>query len=406
MDYSQAKKLLSEHGQTQLLDYYAELSEGERADLICQIASLDFGLLDGIGNTGTRKIGKLSPVQTLGVAEVEKNRAAYYAAGIDALNKGLVAAVLLAGGQGTRLGSDKPKGMFDIGVTRELSIFAQQFENIKQVTANLKTPFDVFVMTSDINDADTRLFFKEKHYFGYPEEKIHFFTQDMSPTCSFDGKIYLEEKGKIFLSPNGNGGWYSSLMGSPAGKAVREGDIKWLNVYSVDNVLQRICDPVFIGATLINGTDCSSKVVKKANAAERVGVLCIEDGKPAIVEYYEMPEDLASATGADGELIFGYGVTLNYLFKVDKLDAILENRLPVHLSKKVIPHIINGEKVHPDEPNGYKLEILVLDMIKLMDSCLAVEVVREREFAPVKNRTGVDSVDTARELLRKNGIII
>ncbi|MCD8372578.1 MAG: UDPGP type 1 family protein [Clostridia bacterium] len=404
MDYTQTLKLLEKHGQTHLLDYFYELDEDERACLLNQIENIDFAMLDTACHSSGREIGNLSPVKTLSVPEVEKARGGFKAAGYQALNQGKVAAVLLAGGQGTRLGSDNPKGMYNIGVTRELSIFAQQFENIKEVTNCLKQPFDVFVMTSDINDAATRRFFKEKNYFGYPEDKIHFFIQDMAPTCSFVGKIYLEEKGKVSLSPNGNGGWYSSLIGSDIGHYIADNGIEWLNVYSVDNVLQRICDPVFIGATLKFCVDCSAKVVKKANPYERVGVLCLEDGKPAIVEYYEMPEDLAAETDENGELRFGCGVTLNYLFKVEKLNSILKKRMPVHLSKKVIPHIDGGVKVKPEQPNGYKFELLVLDMIKMMDNCLAVEVVREREFAPVKNKTGADSVDTARELLIKNGV--
>ncbi|MCD8040036.1 MAG: UDPGP type 1 family protein [Clostridia bacterium] len=404
MNFDEAKELLAGHGQQHLLNYYGELDAKGQAELLNQIASIDFSLLSGIGSGGGRVIGKLEPVQTLSIADVEQSKKQFMSAGINALNGGKVAAVLLAGGQGTRLGSDNPKGMYNIGVTRELSIFEQQFENIKQVTALTTQPFHIFIMTSCINDGATRKFFAEKNYFGYPQNMVHFFVQDMAPTCDLNGKIYLEEKGRVSLSPNGNGGWYSSLLGSGVGHIVEESGIEWLNVYSVDNVLQRICDPVFIGATLMHGADCSSKVVKKANAAERVGVLCLEDGKPAIVEYYEMPEDLAAATDKNGELVFGYGVTLNYLFKVQKLNGILTNKLPVHLSKKVIPHIENGVTVKPDQPNGYKLELLVLDMIKLMDSCLAVEVEREREFAPVKNKTGADSVDTARELLIKNGV--
>ena len=206
------------------------------------------------------------------------------------------------------------------------------------------------------------------------------------------------------MSPNGNGGWYSSLIKNGDGEILSREGIEWLNVYSVDNVLQRICDPVFIGATLKSGCNCSAKVVKKVSPEEKVGVLCMEDGKPAIVEYYEMPQDIASLRRPDGELKFAYGVTLNYLFKVELLNKTIDKTLPVHLSLKKIPYISGGVKVKPEEPNGYKFEYLVLDMIKLMENCLAVEVVREKEFAPVKNRTGVDSVDSARALLAKNGV--
>ena len=402
MNYDKALALLKKEGQEHLLEYYGELSAERQKSLLAQIEGIDFSCFKHLGDA-VRGIGKLSPVPAVTVSETERRRAEFEEAGISLLKQGKVAAVLLAGGQGTRLGSDKPKGMFDIGVTRELTIFACQFANIMQVVKAAGRHFHIFIMTSVINDADTREFFRRKNFFGYPEEKVHFFVQDMAATCDFNGKAFLEEKWKISTSPNGNGGWYASLVGSPVGKIIKEEGIEWLNVYSVDNVLQRICDPVFIGATILNGANCSSKVVRKVTPEERVGVLCMEDGVPAIVEYYEMPEELAAERDKDGNLKYAYGVTLNYLFRADLLEKTVHNKLPVHLSKKKIPHIEGGVHVVPEQPNGYKFELLVLDMIKLMGSCLAVEVVRERGFAPVKNRTGTDSVESARELLRLNG---
>ena len=404
MDILEARRLLSEHGQQQLLDYYEELSEGEQASLLRQISEVNFSAFHGLKAGGARKLGELSPVPAVTVSEIEAHRDEYRALGLSALRAGKVAAVLLAGGQGTRLGSDGPKGAFDIGITRKLSIFGQQFANIADVTREAGVYFHVFVMTSELNDAATRKFFAENDFFGYPAEKIHFFVQDMAPSCDVHGKILLSEKGRIASSPNGNGGWYASLVRSGDGRILESEGIEWLNVYAVDNVLQRICDPVFVGATIKSGFGCGAKVVKKVSPDEKVGVLCLEDGVPAIVEYYEMPPETAAQRRPDGELKFAYGVILNYLFNVQLLSRTLEKRLPVHLSFKKIPHIENGQLVTPESPNGYKFEYLVLDLIKLMGSCLAFEVVREREFAPIKNRTGVDSVESARALLEKNGV--
>lgn len=404
MDLQKAEALVAEYGQEQLLKYYGELSEEQRASLLKQIEELDFSVLGNLSGSDEESLGELSPADALSVEQIDERRQEFSEKGIAALREGKVAAVLLAGGQGTRLGSDAPKGTFNIGVTRELSIFGQQMNNIKQVTEQTGSLFHIFVMTSDINDKATRDFFEEKDYFGYDREKIHFYVQDTAPTCSFDGKIYLEEKDKISCSPNGNGGWYASLIKAGYGGMLKENGIEWLNVYAVDNVLQRICDPVFIGATLESGCACSGKVVKKACPEERVGVLCKKNGLPAIVEYYEMPAALAEQRDADGELTYRYGVILNYLFSVDKLNEIYRQKLPCHLAKKAIPHIENGEKVTPKDPCGYKFETLAVDIVKLMGSCLGFEVVREREFAPVKNRTGVDSVDSARALLALNGV--
>ena len=186
---------------------------------------------------------------------------------------------------------------------------------------------------------------------------------------------------------------------------VKNEGIEWLNVFAVDNVLQRIADPCFIGAVIESGRVSGAKVVAKAAPEEKVGVLCLEDGKPSIVEYYEMTDEMLNQREPDGSLSYNYGVILNYLFRVDKLNSTLSVKLPLHRAFKKIKYMNDkGEVVVPMEPNAYKFETLVLDMVKLQDDCLAYEVDRSKEFAPVKNKTGVDSVDTAQELLRANGI--
>ena len=174
-------------------------------------------------------------------------------------------------------------------------------------------------------------------------------------------------------------------------------------MFAVDNVLQRIADPIFVGATIASGLNCGAKVVRKCNPYERVGVLCLENGLPSVIEYYEMTEELKNER-KNGELVYRHGVILNYLFNVRALDSAVNGKLPYHLAEKAIPHMENGERITHSKPCGYKFEKLVVDMVKLMGSGIAFEVEREREFAPVKNATGTDSVETARELLIKNGV--
>ena len=186
---------------------------------------------------------------------------------------------------------------------------------------------------------------------------------------------------------------------------VRELGVEWLNVFAVDNVLQKIADPVFVGAVLEHGCVCGAKVVAKADPNEKVGVLCLEDGKPSIVEYYEMTDEIIHSRDESGKLLYNYGVILNYLFQVDTLVKIVNQNLPLHVVEKKIPYINeDGEYVKPEQPNGYKFETLVLDMIHMMDNCLSFEVERDKEFAPIKNATGVDSLESARNLMKKNGI--
>ena len=404
MDYQRAKLYLEKRGQAHLLDYYDELSEEDKKTLLSDIENTNFSAVSNLSKTSTKR-GKITPINAVTLADIKRRFSQFESVGLDFIAQGKVGAVLLAGGQGSRLGFNGPKGKFNIGVTRYLSIFEQQMVNIAEVTDKVGRHFHLFIMTSVANHDETVKFFEDSDYFSYPRDMVHFYIQDVAPTCSYDGKVFLDQKHRVSLAPNGNGGWYSSLVNSGLARIMERDNIEWLNVYSVDNVLQRICDPIFIGATILKGCRCGAKVVRKVSAEEKVGVLCNENGKPSIIEYYEMPENLKNKR-KKGELVYRYGVTLNYLFNVHDLKLTLSGKLPYHLADKAIPHMENGERVTPDKPCGYKLETLVVDMVKLMGSCLAFEVDREREFAPVKNAEGNDSVATARALLEKNGVIL
>lgn len=410
MTFEKAQTLLEKYNQEHLLDFYDELSSTEQVDLLNQIEKLDFSLLDSLKseNIASAKKGKIEPLEkAVTIADIQHNIEEYRNIGIDEIKKGRVAAVLLAGGQGTRLGFDKPKGMFNIGINKELYIFECLINNLMDVVNTVGVWIPLLIMTSEKNNEDTVNFFKEKNYFGYNSDYISFFVQDMAPSVDFDGKIYLESKSRISLSPNGNGGWFSSIVRAGLLDKLKSDGVKWLNVFAVDNVLQRIADPAFIGAVIKSGSQSGSKVVAKSNPAERVGAMCLENGMPSIIEYYELTEEMANQRMEDGELAYRFGVTLNYLFRMDKLEDINKVKLPVHIVKKKIPHIDkNGCKINSEEPDGYKFETLILDMIHMYDSCLPYEVERRKEFAPVKNAEGVDSVDTARELLTENGVEI
>lgn len=407
MNYEQTKSLLEKYGQTQLLKYYDELDDSQRESLLKQIGEIDFGLLDLVkeGESVTEK-GIITPLDdAVSVRDIEENKEKYTTIGVDAIKQGKVAALLLAGGMGTRLGSDKPKGMYNIGETKDVFIFEMLVRNLMDVVNQTGAWIPLYIMTSEKNNDDTVNFFKEKNYFGYDPDYVDFFVQEMAPAATFDGKIYLEEKDRVSTSPNGNGGWFISFVKAGLCEKAKAKGVEYINIFAVDNVCQRMADPCFVGAMIDGGYRCASKVVAKANPEEKVGVLCLEDGKPSIVEYYELTEDMRYETKEDGELAYKYGVILNYLFTIEDLEKNLENNLSVHIVKKKISYIDdNGNIIKPEIENGYKFETLVLDMIHMMDNCLAYEVVREKEFAPIKNKTGVDSVDTAKELLKQNGV--
>lgn len=407
MTFDTAEKVLKKYGQEHILAYYNELDGTEKQKLLSQIELIDFSVLENLNeeNNCSSKRGKFSPLGAVTIGDIEKNKEKYHSIGADAIKNGKVATVLLAGGQGTRLGFEKPKGMFDIGITKELYIFECLINNLLKVVEDTGTYVPLYIMTSEKNHDDTVNFFEKKNFFGYDGNYVKFFIQDMAPSVDFNGKIYMESKSDISISPNGNGGWFSSIVRAGFLEDIKKNDIEWINVFAVDNVLQQIADPCFIGAVINSGSQSGSKVVSKVSPDERVGVLCLEDGKPSIVEYYEMTDEMRELLTDDGELAYKYGVILNYLFSVDRLEEIIAEKMPVHIVKKKIPYMdSNGEFITPDEPNGYKFETLVLDMVHLQKSCLPYEVKRCKEFAPVKNSEGVDSVDTARELLKQNGI--
>ena len=393
-------------GQEQLLRFYDELDEAGKANLEKRINELDTSVLDIVD--AQRERGVFSPLGAITIEQISKDRQRLTDIGLDAIRQGKVGAVLLAGGQGSRLGSDKPKGMFNIGVNRQLFIFECLMNELKRVTAMAGTPLPLFVMTSSLNNSQTREFFEQQGYFGYDKEYVHFFVQEQLPAVDTDGKFMLSAKDTVACAPNGNGGWYISMRRSGVLHQAKNADrIEWLNVFAVDNVLQKLADPCFIGAVIDSKSACGAKVVAKASPDEKVGVLCLEDGKPSVVEYYEMTDEMQTMREPDGTLSYRFGVILNYLFNIRELEKAAEISLPLHRAFKKVSYIDdNGELITPDEPNAYKFETLVLDLIRLQSSCLAFEVERDKEFAPVKNKTGVDSVESARELLRKNGIEI
>jgi len=396
---------LKKYNQTHLLKFEEELTEQERLELYNQIEELDFSYLNELNKPIEDKQAIITPIDALKVKEIKAKKHLFDEIGISALRNNEIGILLLAGGMGTRLGSNKPKGSFNIGRTKAVYIFQRLFENTLKIVEQCGNFIPFFIMTSEKNNKDTIEFLKQHNFFGYDENYVRFFVQDMAPCVDLDGKILLEAKNRIATSPNGNGGWFNSLLKNPQAKQMLEDfNIKYLNVFAVDNVLQQIADPTFIGATLAGNHDIGAKTIKKADPYEKIGVMCNKNGKTSIVEYIDLTEDMATATNENGERLYDFGVILNYLFSVDLLHEIKDKKLPVHVVTKKVEYINeNGELVKPEKPNAHKFEMLCVDMIEFSHNCLPYEVVREKEFAPIKNLTGVDSVESAQELLEKNG---
>ena len=421
MTREEAAALLAAKGQSHVLRWFDELTEEQQQVLLAQIEAIDWdvvALATPENAPATPEEASASsedcpashsvtyaPIPAVEIPEIEARREEFTQAGLEAIRAGKVGAVLLAGGMGTRLGLDKPKGELNVGITRTLYLFERLVNNLQDVTALAGVSIPLYIMTSEKNHEDTVSFFEEHDFFGYNAADVHFYKQEMAVAVDFDGKILLEEKGRLATSPNGNGGWFTSLAKAGLLDDVHARGVEWLNIFAVDNVMQRICDPAFIGATLLSGKNSGSKVVRKVEAYEKMGVICAADGVPAVVEYIDLTPEMAESKDEKGDWVYAFGVILNYLFRVEKLEEVMRQRIPVHVVEKKIPYVDeNGEFHKPEAPNGHKFESLAVDLVALMEDTLPYEVVRGHEFAPIKNLHGVDSLDSARELLTAEGV--
>lgn len=349
-------------------------------------------------NQITYETTEVLPIEN--IQEIENSKDTLYKLGVSQLKEQKLAVIILSGGQGSRLGYRHAKGMYNIGITRNISIFELLMNSLTRLAKNIDIPVPLFIMTSSDNHEEIQIFFEQHNFFGYSEEYVEFFLQNESPALDSEGDIYLTQDKELLMLPGGNGDWYKMLMKSRILDKPQYSHVEWFNVVSVDNPLQNMADPIFLGATLSKGCDFGAKVIRKITPEEKIGVICKVDGKPRIIEYYELPDALKYEKTELGEYKYQYGVTLNYLFKKATLDAKRSLELPFHYVNKSV--YINSDTCVVLK----KAETLILDMISYFNNACLFEIIREKEFAPIKNRSGVDSVDTARSLLAMNGIIL
>ena len=306
------------------------------------------------------------------------------------LGKGQVAAFLVAGGQGSRLGFDGPKGMFDIGLPSHKSLFQLQAERLLNLSARVEHPIPWCIMTSPLNHEATVNFFTEHDFFGYARENIRFFEQGTICALDPNGKAIVDENNRLALVPDGNGGCFRALSQSGTLAWLVEKGVQYVFLYSVDNALCRICDPAFIGVLAAEGRSLSaSKVVHKAGAQEKVGIFALQNNKPGVVEYSDLPENYRDMTNPDGSLTFDGGNIAIHLFKIAGLRKLQTSRLPWHIARKTVCGI---EKC-------WKFEQFLFDAFPLLGTMMPFGVLREEEFSPVKNAEGNDSPKTAREMI-------
>ncbi len=435
-DLQALKEKYTKAKQGQVFAFYDTLSVPEKAALYEQLSSFDPEHINQItdkalnppkteGADDKEKQSGLEPLPDSATAsildsdseEIEK----WYQSGLQLIGDNKVGVVLMAGGQGTRLGSSAPKGCFNIGLPSGKSLFQIQAERIRRVQRlaqkkagqDKKVVVPWYVMTSGPTRGPTEAYFQENNYFGLEKENVIIFEQGVLPCISNDGSILLESKGKVAVAPDGNGGIYQALVISNVMGDMRKRGIEHIHAYCVDNCLVKVADPVFIGFSASKDVDIATKVVRKRNATESVGLILLKNGKPDVVEYSEIDKETAEAKDPKQPdvLKFRAANIVNHYYSFRFLESIPDwaHTLPHHIARKKIPYvnIENGETIKPEKPNGIKLEQFVFDVFPMLElkkfACL--EVKREDEFSPLKNAkgTGEDDPDTSKRDIMEQG---
>ena len=400
---NEIKWTLKKYGQEHLLNGYDNLDEKKKKELLKQINNIDFELIKSLYEN-TKKTPEvenfeIQPIDYMDKEKLYDNYKEYHAIGVDAIKNRKLAAVTMAGGQGTRLGHSGPKGTYMLGIEPNKSLFQILCESLKEANQQYKVVVPWYIMTSKENNKDTINFFENNAYFGYPKEKIKFFIQGELPMMGTDGKILLNEQGLVKEAADGHGGIFEAMVKSNIIQDMKDNKIEWIFIGGVDNVLVKMVDPVLIGLAKEKHVLAAGKSLVKAGPKEKVGVFCKKNGKPSVVEYTEITDEMAEQQDENGELVYGESHILCNLFNINCLEEIGKNKLPYHSAfKKATYRKENGEIVVPTEPNAYKFEAFIFDAFEKLDDMVILRVKREEEFAPVKNASGVDSPETARKL--------
>jgi UDP-N-acetylglucosamine/UDP-N-acetylgalactosamine diphosphorylase len=427
MDISSLRRKLADIGQGQVLKFYESLDSAARQNLTRQIQQLDLRNLSELVQTYVRTKTpaalpkNIEPVSAYPHAADAARRGMYEEAvhrGRQLLEQGKIGAFLVAGGQGTRLGYDGPKGEYPVTPVKNKPLFQVFAEQLLAHGKRSGRVIPWYIMTSDVNDVQTRAFFHKHHFFGYREEAVFFFQQGMMPALAIDGKMLLGEMDSLALSPDGHGGSLRALHRSGALDDMRKRGVEHLSYFQVDNPLVHCIDPLFMGLHDVTGSEMSSKTVPKAAALEKVGNFVMGDGVMQVIEYSDLPEALAQQTNPDGTLRFNAGSIAIHALRVSFIERLNEGgrlNLPWHRAEKKVAYVEErGKYVKPEKPNAVKLEQFVFDAIPLAKNAIIYTTERAEEFSPVKNAEGVDSPETCRRdqvrraarWLREAGVVI
>ncbi len=404
--------LVERFGQSHVLQFWNELTELQKAQLQQQLTDVDWNLigtylseLERPPTEAPEAPGTVAPPAHVVRIPTTKAELEYWEQsrqmGEEALREGKVGVVLLAGGQGTRLGFPRPKGMYPIGPVSGKSLFEIFAEQVIALSERVGRPIPYMIMTSDGTHEDTVAYFEQYDYFGLERDDVFFFKQGYAPCLdSATGKLLLADKGVLSMSPDGHGGILGAMLKAGLFDELRNRGVDLLFLHQVDNPLVKVCDPAFLGLHLRQQADVSIKVVSKTGPEEKVGVAVDLDGRTAIIEYSDLPSQLANEREANGELRYWAGSTAIHVFNRSFLEdvATSASNLPWHRARKKIPYVDDqGQSVQPTAENGVKFERFLFDTLPLAKTALIVETIREDEFAPLKNSTGAFSPDYVRQ---------
>ena len=399
---------LKEYGQNHIVNILEKLDETKKQELIEQINKIDFHQMMELYQNTKKEIkfkeGKIEPVPYLDKAKLtEDQREEFDKLGEEIVKNNQYAVVTMAGGQGTRLGHTGPKGTFKLDVYgKGKYLFEILADNLQEANKKYGVVINWYIMTSKENNADTVEFLEKNNYFGYDKNKVIIFKQSELPLVDTEGKFLINKEYKIKEASDGNGGTYSSLRASGCLADMKEKGIKWIFIGGVDNALLKMVDVTLLGMAVKKGVQIASKSVAKANPQERVGVFGKMNNHPKVIEYTELPKKMAEEVDSDGELKFGESHIMCNLYTIDAIEKISKEPLIYHTAFKKNSYIDeNGKEVIPTEPNSYKFESFIFDAFEFFDDIAILRGKREDDFAPVKNREGVDSPKTAKELYEK-----
>ena len=400
--------ILKEYGQEHIIKFLENLNTQEKEELENQILKIDFHQLTELYENAKKpveikenKIEKIDYIDKQKMNIIQKEELADLGGSI--VSSGKYAVVTMAGGQGSRLEHPGPKGTFRLDVYgKGKYLFEILVDNLKEANKKYQTTIPWYIMTSKENHDETYQFLEKNNYFGYDKNYVTLFMQGELPLVSLDGKLLIGKNKLVKLASDGNGGTFASLRLSGALADMKERGIEWVFIGSVDNVLLKMVDTVLLGFAIDKGVQIASKSIVKANPHEKVGVFCKMNGHPKVIEYSELPEKMAEEIDDDGELRYGESHVMCNLFTIDAIEEISKQPLIYHSAIKKNSYLDeNGKEVVPTEKNCYKFEAFIFDAFTFFDDIAILRGKREEDFAPVKNKEGVDSPKTAKELYEK-----